>query len=250
MSFNLSKPDRKVHAGVILTKGYYPTIPRRRKIRRADQEHSVTEMLDIAPFEFFAWLNKDSLKLLNFPPAMIEEAMEFELHWVTEDGKPAALKSRAQIQPTDSFDSCPPLDIVLMGAHDVQYKMSDAEKAFIRKAYDQCSAFLAICAGTFSLLESGLLEGKTVCPPRMFLGVMRKQAPHVNWVDKRWVRDGKVWSSSTLLNGTDLIRGFAEETWGGRSGMVESLLDASHFPARDVDFKDFHGRHFEVDSFE
>ncbi|KAL1635497.1 hypothetical protein SLS58_010193 [Diplodia intermedia] len=231
MTFDLRNPDRKVHAGVILTKG-------------------VTEMLDVAPFEFFAWMTRPSLQMLNLPPAMLDDAIDFDLHWVTADGNPAALKSGASIQPTHSFATCPPLDIVLMGAHDMKYQTTDAEKAFIRQSYERCSAFLTVCGGILPMLEAGLLEGMSVCAPRMLLGMMRKQAPHVTWVDKRWVRDGKVWSSSTLLNGMDLMRGFAEETWGGKNGAVEAVLDAAHFPARDVDFKDFHGKHFEVDGFE
>ncbi|KAB2573615.1 putative dj-1 family protein [Lasiodiplodia theobromae] len=231
MSFNLSSPDRKIHAGVILTRG-------------------VTEMLDVAPFEFFAWVDKESLQKFKFPAAMVEEGMDIELHWVTEDGSPAPMRSGAEIKPTDSFASCPPLDIVLMGAHDVSYQTSETEKAFIRKAYEQCSAFLTVCGGVLALLEAGLLEGKTATGPRMILDMMRKNAPLVNWVDRRWVRDGKIWSSSTLLNGTDLMRAFAEETWGGRNGMVEAMLDAGHWPVRDVDFKDYQGQNYAVDSFE
>lgn len=98
------------------------------------------------------------------------------------------------------------------------------------------------------MLEAGLLEGKTVCAPRIVFEVMKKNVPNVNWVDKRWAHDGKVWSSSTLLNGTDLMRAFATETWGGRNGMVEAALDAGHYPVRDVDFKDFHGHEFQVEN--
>ncbi|EOD52903.1 putative dj-1 family protein [Neofusicoccum parvum UCRNP2] len=204
-------------------------------------------MIDVAPFEFFAWMGSASLAALNFPPAMVEEGIDIELHWVTEDGSLAKMKSGAQIKPTDSFESCPPLDIVLMGAHDFKYQTSEAEKLFIRKSFEQCAAFLTICGGIFPMLDAGLLQGKTVSAPRMVLEMMRENVPIVNWVDKRWVRDGKIWSSSTLLNGTDLIRGFAEEVWGGRSGMIEALLDMGHFPVRDVDFKDFKGHHFPVE---
>ncbi|KAF7550487.1 hypothetical protein G7Z17_g5658 [Cylindrodendrum hubeiense] len=230
MTFSLRTPDRKVHAGVILVKG-------------------TTELLDVAPFEFFAWVGKDSLKMLNFTPEMIEEGLDVELHWVTEDGGPTKMKSGAQIMPTDSFKTCPPLDIVLMGAHDDKYRLTEGEKGFIRESYDTCTAFLTICGGIMAMLEAGLLEGKTVTGPRMIVEALKKQVPNVNWVDKRWVHDGKVWSSSSLLNGTDLIRGFATETWGGGSGMIEASLDAGHYPARDVDFKDFHGHHFEVEHF-
>ncbi|KAI3546438.1 hypothetical protein CABS02_08980 [Colletotrichum abscissum] len=207
MEFNLSKPNRKIHAGVILTKG-------------------VTEMLDVAPFEFFAWTDKTSRQMLNLPQEMWEDDIEFDLHWITEDGKPAQMKSRAQIQPTDSFESCPPLDIALMGAHDLKYKTSEAELAFIRKVYEQCSAFLTICGGMFPLLEAGLLAGKTATCPRMIVSAMKKSIPVVDWVETRWAHDGKLWTSSSLLNGTDMMRAFSEATWGG-----ETNNGPSHVPS-------------------
>ncbi|KAI8234822.1 hypothetical protein K4K54_007570 [Colletotrichum sp. SAR 10_86] len=232
MSFDLSKPNRKIHAGVILTKG-------------------ITEMLDVAPFEFFhcfQWSgDKETAAAMNLPENTMDEGLEFELHWVTEDGKPAKLASNAQILPTDSFESCPPLDIALMGAHDFKYKTSPAEIAFIRKTFEQCSAFLTICGGMVPLLEAGILAGKTSTCPRMMFELMKKTVPVVNWVDKRWARDGKLWTSSTLLNGTDLIRAFATETWGQRTGMIEFFLDAGHYPDRDVDFKDFKGQNYQME---
>lgn len=133
-----------------------------------------------------------------------------------------------------------------MGANNGEYQLTEGETAFIRKAYDECSAFLSICGGIFSMYKAGLLEGKKVSCPRPILEVARKHMLGTNWIDKRWSRDGKIWSSGTLLNGTDLIRGFAEETWGGRSGMIEAMLDAGAYPTRDIDYKDFHGHNFVV----
>ncbi|KAK2015865.1 class I glutamine amidotransferase-like protein [Colletotrichum eremochloae] len=228
MAFNLSEPNRVVRAGVILTKG-------------------VTEMLDVAPFELFSWTNKTCCQLMNFPKEMWKDAFDVELHWITEDGKPAKMRSGALIQPTDSFESCPPLDIVLMGAHDVNYKTSEAELAFIRKAWDECSAFLTICGGMMPLLEAGILVGKTATGPRPFLGIMKEKVPVVNWVETRWARDGKLWTSGTVLNGTDMMRAFVESTWGGKNGLVEAMLDSAGFPTRDVDFKDFKGHHYTID---
>ncbi|KAK1569751.1 class I glutamine amidotransferase-like protein [Colletotrichum navitas] len=228
MSFNLREPGRAIRAGVILTKG-------------------VTEMLDVAPFEFFAMTDKAMCQMLNFPREMWKDAFDVELHWITEDGKPARMRSAAVIQPTDSFESCPPLDIALMGAHDADYKTSEAELAFIRKVWGECSAFLTICGGMMPLLEAGILAGKTATCPRPMVTLMRKKVPVVNWVETRWAHDGKLWTSSTLLNGTDMIRAFVESTWGGKNGMVEAMLDTTAFPARDVDFKDFKGHHYAVE---
>ncbi|OAA79337.1 hypothetical protein LEL_02823 [Akanthomyces lecanii RCEF 1005] len=228
MSFTLTSPDRPLHIGVILTKG-------------------TTEMLDVAPVELFTWMDKKSLQFLNFPPEMIEEGIDVVMHWINEDGQPASMKGGAKIVPTDSFKTAPGLDIVLMGAHGA-YQTSETEKQYIRKAFQDCSAFLTICGGIYPLLEAGLLPGKTVAGPRVLLEMSKGMAPDVEWADRRWVRDGKLWSSSTLLNGADMMRAFAEENWGRRSGMMEALLDTLHFPKRDVDFQDFDGSNISVGS--
>ena len=68
--------------------------------------------------------------------------------------------------------------------------------------------------------------------------MLKQQAPNVNWVDKRWCRDGKVWTSGALLNGLDLMRAFASEVWGGEGTLAEWWLALGSWPVRDVDYKD------------
>ncbi len=41
--------------------------------------------------------------------------------------------------------------------------------------------------------------------------MLQNMSQEVNWVTKRWARDGKIWTSGALLNGTDMTRAFAEE---------------------------------------
>lgn len=136
----------------------------------------------------------------------------------------------------DSFSSCPPLDIVVMGARKQDYVENEAELAFMRKAFDDCSAFLSICGGFASPHRAGLLKDKTATAPRMILEMLRQQSPETNWVEKRWARDGKMWTSGTLLNGLDLMMAFARETWPHKAPMVEMLFDIGSFPVRSVDY--------------
>ncbi len=132
----------------------------------------------------------------------------------------------------------PPLDIVLIGAHNLGYTPNEAELAFVRKSWDDCSAFLTICQGVGVPLQAGLLKGKTATGPRAALSFLRTQAPDTNWVEKRWVRDGKLWTSGALLNGLDLMIAFAEENWGGEDTLVDHFKKLGSFPIRDVDYKD------------
>jgi transcriptional regulator GlxA family with amidase domain len=134
------------------------------------------------------------------------------------------------------------LDIIVIGAHDAKYTLNEAERDFIRKSYETSAAFITICGGSLSALQSGLLEGKTATGPRPMLDDLRKAAPGVKWVEKRWARDGKLWTSGALLNGLDLMRAFVTEYWGGEGTLVEFALALGAYPDRDVNYADVQGK--------
>jgi transcriptional regulator GlxA family with amidase domain len=127
-----------------------------------------------------------------------------------------------------------------MGAHEMSYIPNTAELEFIRKSYNHCAAFLTICGGVIPASMAGVLKGKTCTAPQVMLGMMRKQSPDTNWVEKRYAQDEKVWTSGALLNGLDMMRAFVIQTWGneGAGSIAQFLLQLGHFPTRDVDYKD------------
>ena len=141
----------------------------------------------------------------------------------------------------DSFKTCPPLDIVLMGATIIDYTPNEAELDFMRKSYQQSSAFITICGGFQNALVSGLLKGKTATAPRFILPQLRKDSPETKWVEKRWAQDGKMWTSGTLLNGLDLMREFMIQTWPTRLELINSMLEIACCPVRDVDYEATNG---------
>lgn len=59
--------------------------------------------------------------------------------------------------------------MVILGAPEPGYVPTHAELAFLRKSYNDCTAFLAICAGVAVALEAGILESKTATGPRLLL---------------------------------------------------------------------------------
>ncbi|KAK4665927.1 hypothetical protein QC763_408380 [Podospora pseudopauciseta] len=229
-TFNLSKPDRTVQVGVILLGG-------------------LTEFLDVAPVDLFNSLTPMFLQTLSsafLPAHLLQQAIDMEFHWVTETGKTPSvsnLTARTTIVPTDSFATCPVLDIVLIGAYHAGYNPTETELAYVRKAYDNCSAFMTICGGIEVPLRAGILEGKTATGPRFMLDILRQLAPGTNWIEKRWASDGKLWTSGALLNGTDMVAAFQREVWGGKSlteedSLVEFMARVGGVPVRDVDYKD------------
>lgn len=120
---------------------------------------------------------------------------------------------------------------------------SEAEIKFIRNSYDHCAAFLSVCGGFMAPLRSGIYEGKTVTAPRFILDMLNKQNPNVKFVDRRWQRDGKLWTSGTLLNGLDCMQAFVRDTWGPTKGdLVEAMLELGAWPIRDEEYKDVENR--------
>jgi len=203
--------------------------------------NSKTEILDVAPIDIFSGISKEFID--SFPPQMIsdewrKQALDVEFHWVNESGETANLTAGGVINPSHTFATCPPLDIALMGAHGVDYTLSKAETDFIKKTHDDCAAFLFICGGVLAALQSDLLEGKTATAPRPLVELMRQMNPGVNWVSKRWARDGKVWTSGALLNGTDMTREFVTEAFGGEGTYAEFCLRLGGYPYRDIDYAD------------
>lgn len=86
-------------------------------------------------------------------------------------------------------------------------------KAFLTKKLEEVSTLLAICTGVMPVAYSGLLNGKIATAPRSLLPKLRGQCPDVQWEEKRWTRDGKIWTSGAVTNGLDLVAAFIRENY-------------------------------------
>ncbi|ATY61270.1 DJ-1 family [Cordyceps militaris] len=226
--FSLSNPTRPIHVGVILM-------------------NSTTEALDVVPVDL---LHGVSQKFIEDMPTLIPaplqtQGLPIEFHWVSEHGRQDVrhLSSGLNVTPTDSFADCPPLDIVLVGAHHLDYVLSAAEVGFVQKAYAGCAAFMTVCGGVQVAVEAGLVAGKTVTGPRFMLARFRAAAPEAAaWVEKRFVQDGKLWTSGALHNGLDMMAAFMRQTWPRKEGEGPTLVDFGLVLGsgldRDIDYKD------------
>ncbi|UKZ75801.1 hypothetical protein TrVFT333_003495 [Trichoderma virens FT-333] len=203
---------------------------------------SVTEMLDVGPVDLLSAISSSLMKHMPdeiIPPEFKNQAIDFDFHWVSESGKtPSLLSSNLSVIPTDSFKTCPPLDIVIIGAVAVD-EPSAAEKAFMLKSFADCSAFITVCEGMQAPLKAGIFDGKTATAPRFRLETLRNIAPSTNWVDQRWVNDGKLWSSGALLNGMELMSAFIQQTWpSGEGSLVREMTNKAQWPSRDQFYRD------------
>jgi transcriptional regulator GlxA family with amidase domain len=125
-----------------------------------------------------------------------------------------------------------------MGAHELGYTLTPGEIDFIKKCNEDCNTFMFICGGVLAGLQAGILEGKILTAPLFLIEQLRKDHPEVQWLEKRWAHDGKIWTSGALLNGLDMTRAFALETWGGEGTLAEMGMHLGSYPDRDVDYAD------------
>ncbi|KFG85387.1 ThiJ/PfpI family protein [Metarhizium anisopliae] len=230
--FNLTNPGRILRVGVVLLKG-------------------IVEIIDVAPVD---QIHQISDRFVNpLPSSVVPDdlkpyAIKTEYHWVSEAGPGTLVNGTSGIvvSPTDSFETCPPLDIVVVPAS-AAAGASEAELDFLRKTYNESAAFITICFGMSAPLQAGILEGKTATAPRFQLDTFRKMAPGTNWIDKRWARDGKLWTSGALLNGLHLMSAFIQETWGSSeqgARLVGAMAEMGAWPDGSPEYDDEEGKPF------
>ncbi|KAJ4356730.1 uncharacterized protein N0V89_004766 [Didymosphaeria variabile] len=213
MSLDLSNPNRTIHAGIILM--------------------GETEILDVAPIDFLHSLSPKFINVMPISDELKAKAIDIDFHWVTEKGEAGKLTAGISLNATDSYESCPPLDIVLIGAYFPTYTPSEADLAFIRKAYNDCSAFLTICAGMLPAQMAGILANHTCTAPRFMLPMLQQQDPRTKWVEKRAHHDGKLWTSGALLNGLDMMQLFVKAHW---PELAEVAIPLGGWPVRSLDY--------------
>ncbi|KAK6441758.1 hypothetical protein LTR95_002012 [Oleoguttula sp. CCFEE 5521] len=96
----------------------------------------VTEILDVAPLDIFSGMSKEFTKTIPDPlmsSSIKEQAIDVAFHWVTEHEQEAKLTAGATIKLTRPIDNCPPLEVLLVGAYEMHYKLTEGEMKFVHK---------------------------------------------------------------------------------------------------------------------
>ncbi|KAL8878119.1 MAG: hypothetical protein Q9198_004009 [Flavoplaca austrocitrina] len=214
-----------------------------------------TQLMDVAPLDMLGMIDKFYAQ--SYPEHIAANALDIEYYFVNETGESphsmtggfklavtvSALRfprrKYACIMPTHrvttlqhSISTCPPLDILLIGGPAPTYRPSEAIQHFIQTQYQHVRHLLTICTGYIPALYSGVLDGKTVTAPRGLLPVLKEEKPDVKWVEKRWVRDGKVWSSGAVANGMDMMACFMKEEFKEQGTLTEMAMGMADFARR------------------
>lgn len=143
------------------------------------------EVLDFAgPFEVFS--------IAETEPGV----KGFKVNTVSADGQMITARNGLQVQPEHSFDSLPPIDLLIIpggyGAEELEIRKPDVLQWI--KTYASAGVQIAsVCTGALLLAEAGLLDGLKATTHWMDLERLKQDYPAVDvqsgvkFVDQGWI---------------------------------------------------------------
>jgi transcriptional regulator GlxA family with amidase domain len=125
---------------------------------------------------------------------------------VAESMAPVRCAKGMSVLPHVSFESCGPLDFLLVpGGQGTRTQIDNKTLLdFVARQAAHCKAVLSVCTGSFVLHAAGLLRGKRATTHWGSLERLRALGD-VHVVEERFVQDGNLWSSAGVSAGIDLM---------------------------------------------
>lgn len=161
--------------------------------------------------------------------------------WIVAQEKTAVTCAKGlSVNPHEAFSSCPALDYLLVpGGQGTRREVGNrALLNFVAKQAESCKAILSVCTGSFILHAAGLLCGRKATTHWGSLDRLRGLGD-VDVVERRFVRDGKIWSAAGVSAGIDMMLAFIADTAGDEvAGKVQ--FAAEYYP-ESIDYGDFRG---------
>jgi transcriptional regulator GlxA family with amidase domain len=129
-----------------------------------------------------------------------------------------------------SFSDCPQLDYLLIpGGQGTRSEVNNtALLEFVRKQAASCKEILSVCTGSFLLQAAGLLNNRKATTHWGSLERLRA-LPDVCVTEKRFVRDGNIWTAAGVSAGIDLALALVADQ-AGEEVAGEVQLYAEYYP--------------------
>ncbi len=118
-----------------------------------------------------------------------------------------------KVMPTHTYDDAPrDLDILLIGGPMLTHRPEAADR-FMKEAYAKSKIVMTTCVGSMWLASAGVMKGMKATTNRECLPIAKSLHPEVEWLDQRWVVDGKLWTSGGAGAGIDMVGTYALQTF-------------------------------------
>lgn len=146
-----------------------------------------------------------------------EAAPEFVFHHIGLTLDPVPLLTSCLIlKPTTTIDTCPELDLLLVGGpNPAPFEIPPKYAEFIRRHVAAGKTIFTTCTGASVVAATGVLDGKNATINNQEFEWTKKQFPNVKWrKDKKWVIDGNIWTGSGAVAGMDMFAHWIKENFG------------------------------------
>ena len=150
---------------------------------------------------------------------------------IAETDAPVKCFNGMIITPHATFQNAAQLDYLLIpGGMGTRTEVNNkALTNFVARQAATCKVVLSVCTGSFILHSAGLLKGKNATTHFSMLDKLRG-LKDVDVVEKRFVPDGKIWTSAGVSAGMDMaLELIAQEAGEETAGQVQ--LYAEYYPA-------------------
>lgn len=166
------------------------------------------QLLDMSPIDLFGMLDPKYLAACELPAPLVALGVPSTIHYISVPNIGSHIELTASVvlkiskTINDSEVQAGMLDILLVPGPDPAAVFDEEVLGFVRAHAGwkgeggEKTDVLSVCTGCFVLGQSGVLNGRTASGPRPIVPRLRKEFPDARWVDdKRWVKDGNIWSS-------------------------------------------------------
>lgn len=165
------------------------------------------QLLDVSPIDLFGMLTPSYLASTPLPGPLLAGAVPITISYIAPQGAGslASCTASANLRIDAGFDdaSVAPgkLEILMIPGPEPKAETDERAKRFIRAHVEGGGVTLmTVCTGCLPAARAGVFKGKKVTGPRGLLGGLKKEFPDTEWIDKRWTRDGRMWSSGESVS--------------------------------------------------
>ena len=187
---NSNKPPTHLNVGVLLV--------------------DTIQLLDVAPVDLFGILSDSYLISRKLPDSISSLAPSVSIVYISQDHHKHS--HHTQVQPCtadaairtnrslESHDVAPgKLDILVIPGPEPWVQITPEVGAFVRgHAAQENTTIMTICLGIYVAAQAGIIDGKNVTGTGGFLPDLEKKFK-ANWVKRRWMSDGNIWTSGMLI---------------------------------------------------
>ena len=163
------------------------------------------QLLDLSPVDLFDMLTKEYLQACNLPAPLIALGVPISIMHISFAGANSIAACTANVGLrinaglSDAGVKPGELDILLVPGTDPNTVPREEELDFMRKHVEAGVTLMTVCTGSFVAAYAGVLDGKKATGPRALVSmILKKKFLKVEWSEKRWVQDGKMWTSGKL----------------------------------------------------